>query len=436
MIARLEERTRLRRFRLWGSVMVGICFITGIVAYGGGRYSFAVFMKPMTEELGWTRTQMSLGATINLIVYAVASPLVGRMMDSLGVKLGMLVGATIAGLGLCAMYFCDSLWMFYLLYGVAAALGVNMVGRIAQATIVANWFVKQRGLMMGITALSIGLGTTVMAPAANAVLHGVGWQAAFLFLGGTFFLVILFPVAFLIRGKGRPEDRGFGPDGVSLSGRTASRDTRIVEHTDATSDWTVGEALRTAALWGIFIAMGLSYMADYIVLFHGVACFEDRGLSSGMAASILAAATLVSCVGRLGFGWLADRLDMRVCMALMFGFQIAASPFIIMGGSNTGMLFAFAAIWGIGYGALATLLPAASSQYFGRCSFGSIYGWITMATVLGGAIGSTLGGWIYDTRGDYDLAWYACVGMWVVALVIVYAFVRKPKRRQAAEGLG
>ncbi len=414
--------------------MVGICFVTGIVAYGGGRYSFGVFMKPMTEELGWSRTQMSLGATINLVCYALASPLVGRMMDTVGVKVTMILGAMLVGAGLCAMYFTSSLWMFYLLYGVAAAIGVNMVGRIAQATIVANWFVAQRGLMLGITALSIGLGTTVMAPAASALLHGFGWQVAFLSLGGMILLVVLLPVALLVKGRGRPEDRGFGPDGVPASESVTPMGRQEASKSGMAHDWTVGEAFRTVALWGIFIAMGLSYMADYIVLFHGVACFEDRGLSSVTAASILAIAALVSCVGRLGFGWLADRFDLRGCMALMFGLQIAASPFIIMGGSNLGMLYVFAAIWGVGYGALATLMPAVSVQYFGRRYFGSIYGWITMATVFGGAIGSTFGGWIYDTQGNYDLAWYASIAMWVVALIIVYAFVRKPRRRVAVGG--
>ena len=123
--------------------MVGICFLTGFVAYGGGRYSFGVFLKPMTEALGWSRTQMSLGATINLVFYAIASPIVGRMMDTVGIKFTMLVGAALSTIGLCAMYFCDTLWMFYLLYGVVAAIGMNMTGRIAQATIVANWFARR-----------------------------------------------------------------------------------------------------------------------------------------------------------------------------------------------------------------------------------------------------------------------------------------------------
>ncbi len=83
--------------------MVAICFVAGIIAYGGGRYSFGVFIKPMTEELGWSRTQISLGATINLICYAIASPIVGKMLDTWGVRLTVLIGAVIVGSGFCAM---------------------------------------------------------------------------------------------------------------------------------------------------------------------------------------------------------------------------------------------------------------------------------------------------------------------------------------------
>jgi MFS family permease len=305
-----------------------------------------------------------------------------------------------------------------------------MVGRMAQATIVANWFVKQRGLMMGITAVSIGIGTSVMAPVANGILQSTGWQVSYLFLGGSFIVLILFPVVLFIKARGRPEDRGFGPDGTSLTDQEVSTNPTMGENDDAAHEWTVREAFRTTALWGILIAMALSYMADYIVLFHGVASFEDRGLTSGTAISIFSLATLVSVIGRIGFGWMADRLDIKACMALMFGLQVVASPFLIAGGANIGMLYVFAIIWGLGYGGLGTLMPAISSQYFGRRHFGSIYGWITMGTVFGGAAGSALGGWIYDFQGDYTLAWYACIVMWVISAVTIYTLGRKPETIQ------
>lgn len=421
------DGARLRRYRIWGAVMVGICFLSGLVAYGGARYSFGVFMKPMSEAMGWSRTQMSLGATINLICYAVASPVIGRMMDRLGVKATLLIGAPLAGLGLMSLYFLHSLWQFYVLYGVVVAIGSNMVGRIAQATIVANWFIKGRGIALGITAVSIGLGTSVFAPVANAILHAFNWQTAFVFLGGTFFALVLLPAVIFIKGRGLPEDRGFGPDGAPLesarSGKGAAR------RPAGPDDWTVAEAFRTWALWGLFIALGLSYMGDYIVLFHGVAAFQDRGLSAAAATAILAVGTLVSSAGRLGFGWLVDHLSARTCIAVMLAVQITAMPFVIAGGASTAMLYTFAIVWGLGYGGLATLLPAVSSEYFGRRNFGAIFGFVTMATVLGGAIGSTFGGWVYDTRGDYELAWYASIAMRAVAAVAVFTMARKPRKK-------
>jgi MFS family permease len=282
--------------------------------------------------------------------------------------------------------------------------------------------------MMGITALSIGLGTSIMAPAANAILQGMGWQAAFLFLGTAFLVFVFLPSIIFIKGKGRPEDRGFGPDGIPLDVMNGSGQALASPAVDVEKDWTVESALRTGAFWGIFIAMGLSYMADYIILFHSVAYFEDIGLSPGLASSVLAVGTLVSCVGRVGFGWLADRVDIRICMALMLAVQIVAMPFLILGGSHLTPIYIFACVWGMGYGGLATLLPAAAGAYFGRRHFGSIFGWITMGTVLGGAIGSTLGGWIHDVRGSYDLAWYGCIAMRVAACIAVYALAKKPRK--------
>ena len=125
MVQTVIGETKEKSFQLWSNIMVAICFVTGIVAYGGGRYSFGVFIKPMTEALGWTRTQISLGATINLICYAIASPIVGRMLDKWGVRHTVLIGSVIVGSGFCGMYFINSLWVFYLLFGVVAALGIT-----------------------------------------------------------------------------------------------------------------------------------------------------------------------------------------------------------------------------------------------------------------------------------------------------------------------
>ncbi|MFA5631745.1 MAG: MFS transporter [Porticoccaceae bacterium] len=419
-----------RGFRFWSTVMVLICFVLGIVVYGGGRYSFGVFMKPLAETMEWSRTQISLAVTINLICYGISSPVIGWLLDTIGARRVMISGAAIMTVSLCAMYFAHSLWMFYFLYGVASAFGANAIGRIAQASIVANWFVKRRGLMMGITALSIGLGTAIMAPVVRLFLDNYGWQLAFVAMGVMMGVLVLLPIVLLVKGQGRPEDRGFGPDGIPLEEAQAQQPGPGSRAAPAQDDWKVSEALRSKAFWAITIAMGISYMADYIVLLHGPADFEDRGHSGATAALVLSIATLASCIGRLGFGWFADRANLKLGFTLLFGLQLISTPLVIIdGGVNT--LYAFAFIWGIGYGGAAVYMPYAIAGYFGRANFSSIMGWTTMVTVFCGSIGGILGGLIHDRYQSYHLAWLCCIVFWALAIVIMLLLGGKPDKQPA-----
>mgnify|MGYP000536595318 FL=1 len=124
----LQDNSKTHSFQFWGALMVLVCFLIGIVVYGGSRYSFGVFMKPMAESMGWSRTEVSLAVTIHLLSYAFMSPIVGRLYDTIGLRKVMITGATLLGASLCAMTFVESLWFFYVLYGVVAAFGVNAVG--------------------------------------------------------------------------------------------------------------------------------------------------------------------------------------------------------------------------------------------------------------------------------------------------------------------
>jgi MFS family permease len=408
-------------FRLWSTVMVIICFILGIVVYGGGRYSFGVFLRPMSEAMAWSRTEVSLAMTINLLCYGFSSPIIGWLLDKIGARRVMLTGAILMSASLCAMYFVSNLYLFYFLYGVLSAMGANAVGRISQATIVANWFIKRRGLVMGITAISIGLGTAVMAPLVRYTLDNFGWQQAYVAIGLLMFALVVVPIALFVKGQGRPEDRGFSPDGIPLANVPQSTDAPGSAVT--ASDWSSGQALRSKAFWAITIATGLSYMADYVVLMHGPAFIEDEGYTGSTAAIFLSVATLSSCFGRVLFGWLADIISLKLGFSIMFGLQLIACPLILMDGSIYS-LYLFAVIWGIGYSGAAIYQPYAMAAYFGRKSFSTIYGWTTMVAVFCGSIGGILGGYIHDTVNSYQPAWMLCALLWALGIVIVVCFAK------------
>lgn len=420
--------------------MVVICFVLGVLVYGGGRYSFGIFMKPLAETMGWSRTEISFAVTLHLLCYGVSSPLIGWMLDTMGARKVMIAGGLLMAASMCAMYFANSLWMFYFLYGILSAIGANAVGRISQASIVANWFVKRRGLMMGITAISIGLGTSIMAPVVRLFLDTYGWQQAFVAMGLMMFVLVVLPIVFFVKGHGRPEDRGFGPDGVPLtqaqpSSLSDSDNNNPPALSPAVSnDWKLAEVLCSKSFWAITIAVGICFMADYVVLLHGPAAFEDRGHSGATAAFLLSMVTLASCFGRFGFGWLADRIDLKLGFVLMFGIQILAMPLVILD-SGIYMLYAFALVWGIGYGGASVYLPYALAEYFGRSNFSSVYGWSLMIISFCGSLGGVVGGMVYDTYKSYDFAWIGCAIVWALALLIVLLFGGKPKPRMENTGL-
>jgi len=417
-----------KRFRIWSTIMMLICFITGVMVFGGARYSFAVFMKPLSESMEWSRSELSLAVTINLIFYGLASPVIGWLFDTIGARKVMITGAALMTCALCAMYFANSLWVFYFLYGVLSAFGANAIGRMSQVSIVTNWFVKRRGMMMGVTALSIGLGTAIMAPVVRWLLDSYGWRMAFVALGVMMAVLVLVPIIVFVKGQGRPEDRGFGPDGSPLE---TTRDTspNLAQATQSKdTDWKVGEALRTKAFWAVSLAMGIAYMGSYIFLLHGPADFEDRGFSGATAAMVLSIGTLASCVGRLGFGWLADQAPLKAGFLLQIGLHLIALPLVLIDGSVY-WLYAFAIIWGVGYGGTGVYLPYAIAYYYGRSSFASIYGWSAMASTFCGATGGYLGGLVYDLTGSYYFAWVGCALLWALALLLIALFADKPLRR-------
>jgi sugar phosphate permease len=430
----MKSKFMPQSFRFWSTIMVVLCFLLGVVIYGGGRYAFGVFMKPLAESTGWSRTEISLAATINLIVYGISSPVLGWMLDRFGARKVMIIGSSMLAASLCLMYWATNLLLFYFLYGVVGACGANAAGRISQATIVANWFVKRRGMMLGVTAISVGLGTAIMAPIVRWFLDAYGWQNAFVAMGIIVIVFVLLPIVLFVKGQGKPEDRGFAPDGEPLPQPMAIASLPAANPQFSADDWTLGEVLRSKEFWAISIAMAFCYAGDYIVLLHGPADFEDRGHSGATAALILSAATLSSCVGRVAFGWLSDHASLKLGFVLMFGTQLLATPLLLMG-NNIEILYAFAIVWGAGYGGASVLVPYALAAYYGRSSFGSVYGWATLCTVSFAALGGAVGGMIHDATKSYQLAWILCAALWLIAIVMILVWGDRPQKSMGSESI-
>jgi len=232
-------------------------------ASSGARFSFGVFVLPMSEELHWGRDQLALAASMNLLLAGLMRPLVGILADRIGSRALALMGVALGGSALVLTSFVRDLWQFYLVYGVILAVGYSFASPVTITTLVGHWFVKRRSLAMAIGSTGTSLGELITVPLAMLAVLTVGWENAFRLIA-TFMIVVVLPVGFILL-RNRPSDKGLKPYGYDEN--TAAATAKA-----AANAMTLREALRTPDIWrlsvGFFVCgFTMSFASTHFVPF-------------------------------------------------------------------------------------------------------------------------------------------------------------------------
>lgn len=400
----LPSESKKPRF-FYGYVIVVAAFFVLIVTHGT-QYSFGVFLKPLAQEFGWTREMTSGAYSLEVFLMGLLSIVSGRLTDRFGPRVVISVCGLFLGLGYLLTSRVDSLWQLYLLYGGLIAIGMSG-SFVPTASTVARWFVKRRGLMTGIIALGIGLGTMIMPPVATNLSINFGWRVSYTVVG-IIALALIIPAAQLF--KSDPSKMGQFPDGATGTGGGAS--------TPRNEGLTFREALRTRQLWLFFGAYVCFGFAIHTVLVHTVAHATDIGVSPTVAARLMTTIGGTSLIGRLGLGAVADRSSNRTALIIGLG-TMAAALFWLQFAAQPWMLFLFAAVLGFGYGGLAILHPPVVAELFGMKSHGQILGLISFSISVGGTVGPLMAGRMFDVTGSYRIGFLICAIISVVGVVLV-----------------
>lgn len=396
--------------------------------WGAGTfyYSFTAFFNPIVEEFGWSYAATSFAASIRSIEGGIASPLVGFAADRFGARRLLLMGSILTGLGFILLSQIHSLWSFYLLF-VFLSIGSSLLFPVPGWTAVANWFFKKRGTAFGILSGAIGLGGG-MIYLANALITLYGWRMTLVFTGfGAW--VIGIPLSLLVRH--RPEPYGLVPDGGgSLQphrGSVQEADRGAVGFTDG---FTLREAWRTKAFWGIALVVTISAATIHAIIVHVMPYLISVDYSRSEASLMASSLVFISIVGRFGLGWLSNRFDDRYLLAAGMIMQALGLLFLTGAGS---ILWAalFIVIFGPAYGGLLTLRLTIQAKYFGSRAFGSIQGTLMAIMITGSLSSPLLTGWCYDIYGDYRLAWLVIAAA-NVAVVPLALRIRQPGVDRAA----
>jgi MFS family permease len=388
----------------YGWVIVGVGIVVTCVGFGA-MLSLSVFLQPMTEAMGWSRTGIATAAMLNFLCMGVGAFLWGALSDRYGTRAVVLGGGALLGLGMVLASRATTLREFQFLFGAIVGLASgSFYAPMTAAT--AKWFTRNRSLAVALVSAGLSVGSTVMAPLARWMITTYDWRTAMLVIGDLVWLVVI-PAAFLVRNPPRPAAAA-GPV-VTIGG----------------PELTIGQVVRTPQ----FAAIALTHLACCAAhsgpIFHMVTHAIDRGVPTMAAATVLSAAGLASLSGKIGCGIFADRIGAKRTLVVGLALQaVAISLYLFTSGLAS--FYALALMFGFAYGGVMPLYAILVREYFGERIMGTAFGAVSLAATLGMALGPWVGGWLYDAVGSY--AWMfvgsSAIGLGAVAIAITFRPLR------------
>jgi len=394
--------------------------LTGAV----GVYAFGLFAVELCATFDWTRAQFYFAHTISTVVTGVCGPFVGRWVDKHGIQPLMPLGAFIGGVLFALLALTQSIWYLYGIY-LVMAVAQSGAGQVPFNTMITNWFEKKRGIVLGILATGIGWGGIIMTPLIALIISNLGWRGAYAVLGTARVLFIVPLITFIYRF--RPEEMGLLPDGRSPEAESeASPASKVKEGGEKPkSAWTLKAVIKQPAFWLLFITFLAFRLGLNIVLYHAIPFLTDEGIPTATAATLVSCIAFGGIVGKLAGGYTADRIGPRPVAIFAYGLHAVAILIAVMADAMP-MYWLFAVLFGFSLGTATPMLVMLTAHYFGRESFGAIFGTISIAMSLGVGIGPLISGFLFDIMGNYDMAFSMAVGFLVIACITI-SLARPPE---------
>lgn len=400
----------------YGWWVVASCFFINLYVGGVIFFGFTAFFEPIREELGWSYTQISLASSLRGLEMGIFAPVVGFLVSRYGPRRLFLAGNITLGAALFLLSQVQSLLGFYIAF-LMVAFGAGGCTSVVSLTAIANWFYKNVGIAMGIMVSGFGA-SGLIVPIIVALIQAVGWRATLVVLGAGAWLICI-PLSLLVRD--RPEkDELPGSEKFHPAGRVLSEEPK---------GQGFKEAMRNRSFMYLNLAEILRMFSVTAVIVHVMPHLQAMGIERGAAGMIAASIPLVSIPGRFCFGWLSDRREKRFVMSVSFVIMCLGAALFSVAGTLP-VLMVFTILFSTGLGGSMVLRGAILREYFGRESFGKLIGIVLGSASLGGVLGPTAAGWVFDTFHTYRPMWLAVCG---VTLLAAFASLKVRPLRGAAQ---
>ena len=428
-------------------IVAAVAFLA-LVGAAGFRAAPGVLMVPLQSEFGWSTTVLSAAVSINLVLFGLTAPFAAALMERFGVRIVTAVALVLIGAGSALTVLVTESWQILLTWGLLIGLGTGSMALVFAATIANTWFVKSRGLVIGILTAGSAAGQLVFLPFIAVLAQDPGWRQASLLIAAGALAVVPLVLRFL---KNSPADAGVLPYGAEAepgqeagsqagpgAAGAAERDTAGTAETAGPSRNAAVRALqvlkrasKVRTFWALAAGFAIcGATTNGLIGTHFIPSAHDHGMSQTTAAGLLAVVGIFDIVGTIASGWLTDRFNPRILLAVYYQFRgigLLVLPLLLSATVEPSMIV-FVVIYGLDW--VATVPPTAAicREVFG--ADGSVvFGWVFAAHQLGAAAAALAAGAIRDATGQYTYAWFGAAAMCTIAAVIS-ATIRKDAGRK------
>jgi MFS family permease len=408
-------------------VVVVIVAMAGVLAAGVSNITMAVVLKPISEDLGWTRSLTAAAITLGALSGGVLSPIFGPLADRLGPRILLPAGGALVGLLAIGVSLSTEPWQFYATFVPARALTEFLLCGMVAFTAVANWFYVKRPRVMGLVAMATPLGSAALSLLYQFFVTYYGWRSAFLALGVALWVLVVIPGLIFLRRQ--PEDIGLLPDGAEPIAAPSSSGERSADAPESVLEysWQRADAARTATLWLLVASAFLSSIGTGGVAFHLAAYLTDGALASALAASVVSVMALAGAFGNGVWGALAERFHPRRLSVITL-LVAAASVALLMHVRSTAAAYLFALLFGTNARGAAVLTQVLVARYFGRRSFGAISSILDPFHKGGLGLGALFAGVAFDYSGNYRGVFVIFLASYLTAALLIF-LARRPAHR-------
>lgn len=367
-----------------------VCMMT---SGGLSFWSLGVYVKPLEDDFGWNRAQVSAAVSLSQLVSGILGPLSGAVVDRSGVRPPLLFGALGLGAALFLLSGVQGLIQFYLLY-VGVALARVWVNYIPFLRLMTRWFPDRMGAPLGVMGLGASASGLVFVPLSTWLVTSFGWRTSYV-ASAAVLLAITVPIVLMLR----------APPGDAARGPTSEPRDSIGLRT----------ALRMRAFWLLAVALGLFFGGFMSFSFHAVPVFLSRGMNQAEAAAVVSAIALTATIARLLAGPLSDRVTRLSLFASLSGLAPAAGLTVLALSQGLPALAVFVLLWSVGTAIGPIMESILLARLFGTGSFGAILGALGVAETVGTVLGPYAGGALYDATGSYTFALLLYAGGFLIS---------------------